>query len=148
MRATVRTKDDGGGSQNYRDEIWKMFGKDRKKYASRMVDSDDDWRRTQPRCYKKSSEVRDRHERKICERNSWRSSASAKRRCEDRPPSEAEGVKAGERDRVVTKQCSDIHLANMIHASCCSTRRREGQCFVIVHNHSIQSTGAIRVDKV
>ncbi|GAC97242.1 hypothetical protein PHSY_004827 [Pseudozyma hubeiensis SY62] len=32
----------GGGSQNYRDEIWKLFGKDRKKYASRVVDSDDD----------------------------------------------------------------------------------------------------------
>ncbi|SPO21828.1 uncharacterized protein UTRI_01321_B [Ustilago trichophora] len=34
--------DDDGGAQNYRDEIWKMFGKDRKKYASRVVDSDDD----------------------------------------------------------------------------------------------------------
>lgn len=34
--------DDEGGSSNYRDEIWKMFGKDRKKYASRVVDSDDD----------------------------------------------------------------------------------------------------------
>ncbi|KAJ9477707.1 hypothetical protein PHBOTO_001259 [Pseudozyma hubeiensis] len=32
----------GGGGQNYRDEIWKLFGKDRKKYASRVVDSDDD----------------------------------------------------------------------------------------------------------
>ncbi|TKY85006.1 hypothetical protein EX895_006086 [Sporisorium graminicola] len=31
-----------GGSQSYRDEIWKIFGKDRKKYASRIVDSDDD----------------------------------------------------------------------------------------------------------
>lgn len=33
---------EGGGGQNYRDEIWKIFGKDRKKYASRVVDSDDD----------------------------------------------------------------------------------------------------------
>jgi protein SPT2 len=32
----------GGGGASYRDEIWKIFGKDRKKYASRMVDSDDD----------------------------------------------------------------------------------------------------------
>ncbi|CBQ70437.1 conserved hypothetical protein [Sporisorium reilianum SRZ2] len=31
-----------GGGQSYRDEIWKIFGKDRKKYASRIVDSDDD----------------------------------------------------------------------------------------------------------
>ncbi|KAJ1032564.1 hypothetical protein NDA16_000587 [Ustilago loliicola] len=34
--------DGGGGGQSYRDEIWKLFGKDRKKYASRVVDSDDD----------------------------------------------------------------------------------------------------------
>ncbi|KIS71120.1 uncharacterized protein UMAG_01030 [Mycosarcoma maydis] len=33
---------EGEGGQSYRDEIWKLFGKDRKKYASRVVDSDDD----------------------------------------------------------------------------------------------------------
>ncbi|EPQ31571.1 uncharacterized protein PFL1_00904 [Pseudozyma flocculosa PF-1] len=31
-----------GGDPNLRDEIWKLFGKDRKQYASRVVDSDDD----------------------------------------------------------------------------------------------------------
>ncbi|SNX82434.1 uncharacterized protein MEPE_01140 [Melanopsichium pennsylvanicum] len=34
--------DDDDGAPNVRDEIWRMFGKDRKKYASRAVDSDDD----------------------------------------------------------------------------------------------------------
>lgn len=39
----VDNDEDGeGGGQSYRDEIWKLFGKDRKKYASRVVDSDDD----------------------------------------------------------------------------------------------------------
>ncbi|PWZ01108.1 SPT2-domain-containing protein [Testicularia cyperi] len=35
-------EDDAGGASNYREEIWKIFGKDRKAYASRVVDSDDD----------------------------------------------------------------------------------------------------------
>ena len=35
-------EEEATGGMSYRDEIWKIFGKDRRKYASRDVESDDD----------------------------------------------------------------------------------------------------------